>query len=910
MKLETCRNNRKWGTIKLLLIYIPLFLLMFFLCWGQFYLVAGKTTIWEVDGFEHEYSSFVYTQKYIRHVLKNIFINHNFVIPSWDYSIGYGSSVYTTFDGFHNPVKMFLMAIVPFGMVEGVYQTIAIIRLYLVGASFIVLAKAKNKSDIAAIAGAFIYNFSITTSVCLAHSEFSISFFLMPLLLLAVDDLWKKKFSAWYIVLMTMAIYNSYYYFYMICIALVLYCIHKYCINGVDGQKSFRAFWSTVFKFVYHSVLAVGMGAVSFLPAVLNMMNTDRLDIDRSVPILYIKDYYGWVFQGFANIYDSGNDWYIGFGAISVVLIFIFFTSDIKKHLFVKLAFFEMSLGIGIPFVGHAMNGFSYSSNRWVFMYLLGIAYIAVIVIDEFEELSQKRILISAGFVVIYGVLSVLTFIYFKSVSVRQVKAIAYAAAILSIILVLVCLTNAKLHTIKKPIAVLLCAASLFLSAADYYNPSYNYHINTSVPWNEANNLLKKSDAQELLYDIDETEGSRYDFAEVFYKKNASWTLGNGHSCMDFYRNLYTNNIDRMNKHLAVKTDPFNFSYRGVDERAELDALYGVKYFTVEAGEECRVPVIYEKLYKNGESYGTDYSVYSSTQNIGMAYLFDKAVDYDTYMSLEPIERQQVLMQAVVIEDGDTQLSDISLDNDEIHYYQDNSSTVLLDMNKIVVDEENNEIVLNLDLPEDLQPAGEWYIYFKNYQNIDGKLTDYYTYIDLLDDSGEIATKDFFWSMTPKSHMYGQKHDWLINLGACDNCKLVRISIERPGIYTLDDLKVYYRTKSEIIDSVEKLQNAGDLKLFDNEMTITANADTDKYLFISEPYNEGWRAYIDGEKAHIYIADDAFMAVEIPAGEHSIIFKYHTPNMALAIIVSIMALILSILAYYRVDKRSNNSIRH
>ena len=45
-------------------------------------------------------------------------------------------------------------------------------------------------------------------------------------------------------------------------------------------------------------------------------------------------------------------------------------------------------------------------------------------------------------------------------------------------------------------------------------------------------------------------------------------------------------------------------------------------------------------------------------------------------------------------------------------------------------------------------------------------------------------------------------------------------------------------------------------------------------LFVSVPYYPGWNATLDGQPAHIYIADHAFMAVRLAPGEHTVRFAF------------------------------------
>jgi len=58
------------------------------------------------------------------------------------------------------------------------------------------------------------------------------------------------------------------------------------------------------------------------------------------------------------------------------------------------------------------------------------------------------------------------------------------------------------------------------------------------------------------------------------------------------------------------------------------------------------------------------------------------------------------------------------------------------------------------------------------------------------------------------------------------------------------------------------------------EVIIKVVSDRDGFLFVSDLFYPGWRAYIDGEESKVYRANYAFRAVFVPEGEHEIKFAY------------------------------------
>jgi uncharacterized membrane protein YfhO len=69
---------------------------------------------------------------------------------------------------------------------------------------------------------------------------------------------------------------------------------------------------------------------------------------------------------------------------------------------------------------------------------------------------------------------------------------------------------------------------------------------------------------------------------------------------------------------------------------------------------------------------------------------------------------------------------------------------------------------------------------------------------------------------------------------------------------------------------------------------------------VSETYDSGWNAYVDGEAAELYQANGVIQAVPVPAGQHSVKLVYEPASLRLGILISAVfaALMLAIVAAY------------
>ena len=63
-----------------------------------------------------------------------------------------------------------------------------------------------------------------------------------------------------------------------------------------------------------------------------------------------------------------------------------------------------------------------------------------------------------------------------------------------------------------------------------------------------------------------------------------------------------------------------------------------------------------------------------------------------------------------------------------------------------------------------------------------------------------------------------------------------------------------------------------------NTVTIKATAERDAWLYISDTYERGWRAYINGKRTPVFRANLNGRVVAFPAGTHTVLFRYSPPS--------------------------------
>ncbi len=139
-------NIKKEKTIYFI-IYTLIMLLMCTIVFS-FFMIDGRSFIWKEDGLFQHYISLRYYRDYIIEILKNIFIKHEFLLPMWDFTIGQGSDIISTFHYYviGDPLPLISVFSKPENM-EICYNLLVILRLYLSGIAFSIFCFHFDKID-------------------------------------------------------------------------------------------------------------------------------------------------------------------------------------------------------------------------------------------------------------------------------------------------------------------------------------------------------------------------------------------------------------------------------------------------------------------------------------------------------------------------------------------------------------------------------------------------------------------------------------------------------------------------------------------------------------------------------------------------------------------------------------------
>lgn len=896
------------------------------------YPTTGNSLAWGVDGLEQYYPFFVYVGQWVRGVVGGIFSGQGLQFPLWDMSLGYGSDIPSVLDVIYNPFYL-ISALCPERYSEYFFQFLVVFRMYLAGAAFSLLARYRGNGRFATLCGALIYALCGTALAALLWPDGVNPMILFPLLLVGVEKIFNYQKPYLFIFSIVFFFVMSYYFGYMACLLLLLYCgLRVFVVERRRGNTvTAKLFFTWAGKFLGYLVIGVLVAAVALVPSIMSLFSLDRVAHgDVGVPIAYSLSFYQRVFAGFLGVSSVGSDCFIGFGGIALLSCFLLFAQKRNKNL--KVIFVALTIILLVPFLGSVFNGFNYATNRWVWAYALCVSYIVVKMVPLFAQLSRKE----------FRVLCVCAAVYALALFVFTGARMEWSMAALAVMLVALMFVGwQNMNSLAWRFGFLVCLAACVICNAFYFSSPDEGGWARSSPaigsmyakltQDTPNRLVAELDDESLWrYDADPTVGSR--------PRNSSPVLNV--SGFDFYNSVYNNDIDRFHTEMGVANTHVNFSYTNLGGRPLLDVINGVKYYVIPERSSEKPPYNYadpSKIVSRATISEVPYAVYEGTRVLPLGFTYSKYIPRSVYDAYTPAQKQESLLQGVVLEDSSLPVASVDLESKNVPYTVQSTDGLTFEDGRVAVTRRNASMVLQVEGEKD----AETYVYFNNLdfdasspsETIsEKKRQDYpwYKKLNLLKkDSEWIAPVDYVIAVqsdhaagyrslnnfVSSDHLYGGKHTWLSNLGySAEPQHTITLTFSQVGEYTFNNLDVVCQPMKNFNSQVDALNEAvmKDIDVGTNQITGSIDLPKKKALYLSIPYSAGWTAYVDGQATPIKKANTAFMALELEAGHHDIKLTYTTPGLVVGEALSCIGLGLCVLVVIRnvaLDKKKRR-IRH
>ena len=930
-------------------------------CW---FWASKRTFIWNADGWDQQYKTLVYWGRYLRSLVKSLLIDHSFSIPEWDFAIGEGSDILTTFQCHVVGDPLCLLAVfVPTKYMWVLFGLLNCIRMYLSGAFFIVLCfRTGQRSRYGVLAGSLSYAFCGWALMQATRQQiYLMPLMYLPLLILGVEELIRKKRARILVVSVFLAAISNFYFFYVLaCLTVVYVVVRLYLLYKNDFRGAVKMFLCIAGA----SLIGVVLSAAIVLPVIRTYFGSSRMSIHNGVRLFYSWSHYS-MLPGMLVSNLTSKTLRMGYSITVIPALLLLFRKK-GQHKILKI-FSAICLAIVVfPFLGQALHGFSYITNRWCFALALLVSYILTVMWDELMTLSRR----DTGFLLICGSG------YFLLCLLLDHSRTEETMASMALLFLLLCMLIYTRDSEENPVcavgqtkwyAIVCHRQAITVGITVISICMRSFWLYSSVTAGESAEsrylirevgTLQQTEAQVVKrIGDDEMAGEPYRYSGRNITTNANFLAGV--SSTDYYWSI-ANPYAVQFRAILDAGENSAFHYTNYDDCAALTSLARVRYYAVRT--EDRQPVPYGFSYINSFDVREDstvaameamqkelgaeelsdshkksisdetalyFSIYRNDYALPLAYTYDDTISTDTWNRLNRVEKQEALLQSVVIDQsGDSVEGKVSLTGISPDYtITCNDDRVTQSGNAFVVTAPGASVTLSFDgmensetyvLVDGLQydSTSEYELYFGNREVdplelynktgwnllsherqreiIRGHEDSVYMKMPVKSSDGAVKTLEY---TTPYYIMYCGRHDFTTNLGYAEE-PLTDITISFPniGIYSYDSIEVICQPMDRYSERIEALKSCTleNMKMKNDTITGTIHADRDKWLCLAIPYSAGWRAYVDGSEAELYQANIQYMAVRIPTGDHTVRMVYETPLLRTGVCISAVSFVFVI----------------
>ena len=953
-----CKWWNKLSIFKKILILYTLAFCIIILIGFAGYIFSGNTFIHTADAWDQHYRALVYIGQYLREITRNI-LGGNFSIPTWDFTIGQGSDIITTLSyyGLGDPLSL-LAIFVPTKYTWILYGFLIVLKMYLSGLAFIAMCLYFKKKNVYAIlSGAIAYVFCAWTAVtCTYHTMFIVPMIYLPLIVIGVEKILAGKSG----LLLSLSVFllgiSNIYFF---ALTAIVVCIYSLLRISFIYKKDFGAYIKPFLRLALYSIFGFVMAAILLVSVANALLQSGRSNRGTSASLLWPTSYYSNSFAAFISMNGPDNSLRVGMTPIVMLAIFLLFKNR-KQHPFMFLAITLMLIALLSPLVSKIINGFLYADNRWSFALSLAMAYTLVLMWPKLLKLTSSD---GKYLLICISTYTALCFIFTQS----NIKEAFQSLTMMLIIFAILALHSSRRKSIFPSglLATLVVVSTLIFvwDANGHLGKGYAYSTRRIDEVEDIkNNELKASLQVAKTLDKDY---KLYRHSGRIKTTNAG--LIQGASTISRYWSIaspcqmeYTDMLGTLDN---------THSFNTLNDRPRLMSLSSVRYYTTSGDDNDYIPYGFEYVktvnvgkssyeraldrvisqtgqeatekQKNYLKKKTDksYKVYINKYALPLGYTYEKVLPEDYLDSLNMVQRESAIMQALIIDDNNEDIEfnlseEIQEETQSLEYelsYGRDDGSITKSGNSFIVTDANSQI--KLSIPE--HDNGDIYVLFNNINYVETAEKDLYfgnedvdpyniynladwemlginsrysinknsflqTQATSIAISSRLSSSNYSRSVTyrtPSNNWYGNRHDFALPLGPTDGSKdTITITFPKPGVYSFDSLDVVVQSMDNYEEQIDALREdvLENIEMTDNRITGSLSLDETKWLALSIPYSEGWKLYVDGEETKLYRANIQYMAAKIGPGKHEIELRYSTPLFKLGAILSSIACVIFI----------------
>ena len=871
-----------WNSLKgwrLFLFYIAHYTVLFVIL-QRFIFAAfaetGKSFAWNFDGVAQHYTRLAYIRQIWRANIHSLLSGQGWTLPLYDFHSG--PALMDTQIG----LPQILVILWPYENIDLFYQLYVLFNYYCVGLAFSAFGFYWKQKPLPVLIGAVSYAFSgIALYAGVRHPHFIVPMAILPLLLIGAEKILRQERSWVFSIAVFLSLTTQWgvYFSYMQAVFVLLYVV----IRFFDLYPSHRLYQALGLaeRFLVLGGVPVLLAAVSWLPALINIMKADRVGNSATMwdsMMLYGADYYKKYLENLFLAPNELNYWTVlGFSILTLPALLLLFIRRKRQERSLKMLFVVLNVMLCVPAVGYMMSGFSNISNRFCFGLAFCAAAIVMFMAPRLMSMTRRELALVGAGTAVYFALCYFGFenAYFNP---QPILLLLTATAFLAFLWA----SGARGRSLLLACLLVTCFSVRYTAFWLYDTSEINYVSTFYTSGSEAISAGQyDSMARSDVLDKDDAFYRVIGNNMVNEELNIAFLYGlNGATMYPYYgwSSAYISWIKELE--LPRRNNKQIFSARA--SNAPYLALMSVKYYAKRDNSTVAMPYGFSKVdsVKN-DSYTDD--ILQNDNWLPVGYTYDQYMTRDTYDQLNGLGKQETLLSAVLLEETPclTSLTRIAP--------QFTGQQISCEISTDGATWEGGELAINRDnatvtLTFDGLPKTQTYL----------RIVD-------LDQTNSLSSKEWgvkvsgekttFWCgfMSDAAVYATQQHTQTVDLGYSEGgLTTVTITFPSKGNAKLEDLQIWCQPMDRFEEQVaalgaETLQNIKtDWHSLRGDITVSK----DKLLCLAIPYADGWTAYVDGEETKLYQANTAFMAVELPAGSHTVEIRYWMPGLTAGLIMS------------------------
>lgn len=765
-----------------------------------------------------------------------------------------------------------ITALFPEGMITEALYTMLLLKCGLSGFNMcIYLHKSHPTKPVNEVIFSVLYALTAYAVVMQHNTMWMDCLLFFPLIMLGIESLIKYGKYKLFVLTLAVSVFSNYYIGYMVCFGVAAYFFFYYFMSTPEernpmGEK--KHFIKSLGRIALFSAIAVGMAAIIILPAYYSLSFGKTTFSKPNYEFKQTFDFLDLVAKMLPGSYDTVRPEGLPFvysGTLTLILLPVFFLikqiTPRKKIAYGLLAaFFVFSFNSStIDLAWHGFQRPNWLNYRYSFMFCFVIIVMAYLAFEHIEDMDFRNVIgVGAGLCLVVLILQKLEY-----ENLPDLLAIWLTIGFIAAYMIL--LGGCNKRWLDGTVSSVMCVfvllelfscglASVVALDEDVSYSSRTSYVNFINKWSPAADWINENDKS--FYRAEKTghRKTNDNFAlNIRGLSNSTSTLNA--SQIEFLQRMGYSSKSHWSKYLGGT--PLS------------DSLLGIKYLLTESDKEVN-PLYGEVVYIDTEN---NISVYQNEYALPLGYMVSSFIDeVDLGETESPFERMNDMVTAMLGEEKKIELFK--------PYKNIRPTTDNLDLTYVSGYRRYDKITSSSAgrITFSFRPVNDYevFVYFPSEYKRDTEL--------------KLNGEDLCEYFTNETYR-------IVSLGRQTAGQEINLSMELSDtrVYIKNNVDYFYYLDEELYRQVmPRLAEGGFVidKFDDDHMIGTVTVSEDRpYLFLTMPYDEGWKIYVDGKLYESFKAFDALSAVELAPGEHTVEMKYAPSCVRNGILITVGALL-------------------